>query len=122
AEDSRLWFTTALGEVRCLDVESLRRGERTAQTLWRVDMVEKFDVFPQYIAMSAGKSCSIAASYRNLIYVITGNGTGGWEGDRLSNKVHSPAAPSLICLDKRTGDMVWEDHSPGQNILKGQWG
>jgi len=24
--------------------------------------------------------------------------------------------------DKNTGNVVWHDHSPGKNILNGQWG
>lgn len=77
AEGTQLWFTTVHGEVHCLDIEPLRRGERMPNRVWRSDMVQKFNVCPQYRAMGGGKSCSIAASYQNLIYVITGNGIAG---------------------------------------------
>lgn len=30
-------------------------------------------------------------------------------------------APSLICLNKNTGKIVWQDNSPGKNILHGQF-
>ena len=122
AEGPHLWFTTVHGEVHCLEVEPLRQGERMPRRVWRTDMVEKFNVFPQYRSMSGGKTCSIAASYRNLIYVITGNGVAGWIDNQWSDKVRSPEAPSLICFDKRTGEAVWKDNSPGTNILFSQWG
>ena len=31
-------------------------------------------------------------------------------------------APSFIAVNKNTGELVWEDDSPGESILHGQWG
>src|SRR5207247_1680296 len=36
-------------------------------------------------------------------------------------QVAKPDAPSLICFNKNTGEPVWQDKSPGQNILCAQW-
>src|SRR5262249_33483991 len=48
-------------------------------------------------------------------YVITGHGPENrWE------KV-DPKAPSLVCFDKNTGKIFWQDHSPGDRILHGQF-
>ncbi len=30
-------------------------------------------------------------------------------------------APSLVCLDRITGKLLWKDNSPGKDILHGQW-
>jgi outer membrane protein assembly factor BamB len=35
--------------------------------------------------------------------------------------VPSPDAPTLICLDRNTGKLLWKDSSPGKNIMHGQW-
>jgi outer membrane protein assembly factor BamB len=48
--------------------------------------------------------------------VITGNGV-VWS--RLN--VPAPLAPSLVCLNKNTGDVVWEDNSPGTQIIFGEF-
>jgi len=55
-------------------------------------------------------------SFGDLIYVSTSNGQ-----DESHVNVPSPKAPAIIALDKRTGKLVWEDNSVGENILHGQW-
>jgi len=69
--------------------------------------------------MGGGPLCSIGASYGDLIYVITANGI-GWGSD--SKKIRSPDAPDLLCLNKNTGKVVWHDNSPGENIIRGEYG
>jgi outer membrane protein assembly factor BamB len=61
-------------------------------------------------------SNSSPVSYGNLIYVSTSNGQ-----DESHVNVPSPRAPSIIALNKHTGELVWEDNSVGENILHGQW-
>ena len=51
----------------------------------------------------------------DLLYINTGN-------SRQAGKVPKPEAPSLLCLDKRTGKLVWSDKSPGKNIMYSQQG
>jgi outer membrane protein assembly factor BamB len=60
--------------------------------------------------------CSIGASYRDFIYVITGNGV-----DFSQSNIQAPFAPALVCLNKNTGKIVWEDNSPGTNIIFGEF-
>ncbi|MEX1094435.1 MAG: PQQ-binding-like beta-propeller repeat protein, partial [Planctomycetales bacterium] len=36
-------------------------------------------------------------------------------------RIPAPHAPSFIALDRRTGDLLWSDNSPGHYILHGQW-
>ena len=61
-------------------------------------------------------TASIAATFGNQIFVVTGNGTDeGWV------RIPAPHAPSLICLDKTNGKAIWTgfyrelEHSP-ENI------
>jgi len=52
----------------------------------------------------------------DMIYVITGNGV-----DEGHVNIPSPKAPSFVAINKKTGELVWEDASPAENILHGQW-
>jgi outer membrane protein assembly factor BamB len=55
--------------------------------------------------------------WQDLVFVVTSNGR-----DSGDEKVQAPKAPSFIAVDKNTGKVVWQDNSPGENILHGQWG
>lgn len=114
-EGDRMWFTTNRCEVVCMDIVPLRRGEAPPRELWRLDMMQHLGVFPRAPSMGLAHLCSIA-SYKDLIYVITGNGV-----DETSTKVNVPEAPSVICLRSANGEVVWQDNSPGANISVGQW-
>lgn len=114
-EGDLMWFTTNRSETVCLDLGPLKRGEKQPREVWKVDMIEQFGVFPVRSIMMWMHSSSIS-SYQNRIFVITGNGF-----DFSQNQVPSPEAPSLICLDKHSGKVLWQDNSPGANILEGQW-
>ncbi len=114
-QGDRLWFTTNRAEVVCLDVGPLQRGDGQPREAWKVDMMQQFGVKPVGSRMMLCHFCSIA-SYKDLIYVITGNGVDG----TLAN-VPAPDAPSVICFQKATGKVVWNDNSPGANIAVGQW-
>jgi outer membrane protein assembly factor BamB/precorrin-6B methylase 2 len=78
-------------------------------------MMKQFGVKPCGSRMMLCHFCSIA-SYQDLIYVITGNGV-----DNTWQNVTAPEAPSVICFKKESGEVVWQDNSPGANILTGQW-
>ena len=114
-ENDRMWFVTNRAEVVCLDIAPLRRDGSDPKLLWNVELIREFGVFPRGSIMSVAHLCSIAM-YREYIYVITGTGA-----DEAGVKVPNPVAPSLICFNKNTGKAVWQDNSPGANILIGQW-
>lgn len=116
-EGDRLWFVTTRAEIICLDIGPLRRGLGQPQELWKLDMIEDLAVVPRRAVMGGGGLCSIGASYGDLIYVITGNGTDGVE-----KSVPNPLAPGLVCLNKITGKVVWEDNSSSAKVLFGEWG
>jgi outer membrane protein assembly factor BamB len=50
------------------------------------------------------------------VFVATSNGR-----DVNDEKVPAPKAPSFIAVNKATGKVVWQDASPGEGILHGQW-
>ncbi len=114
-DQDRLWLVTNRAEVVCLDIAPLRRGTGDPTVSWKVDLMEKFGVFPRSPIMGMAHTCSIAG-YREFLYVITGNGV-----DESYRNVEKPEAPSLICFSRNTGEAVWQDNSPGENILDGQW-
>lgn len=116
-EGERLWFTSNLGEVVCLDIAPLHKGQGQPRIVWKLDMVNELGVrvrpvSPMNIAVL---TCSIGASWQGRLYVTTGNGVAEEE-----KAVPAPRAPSLICLDKNTGKVLWSDSSPGKNILRSQ--
>src|SRR5262245_36738337 len=115
-EDQRMWFTTNRAEVVCFDIGPLMKGESQPREIWKLDMMGKLGVRPTGSRMTYCHFCSIA-SYQDLIYVITGNGV-NYDG---ANKIMAPDAPSLLCLRKETGEVVWQNNSPGVGILAGQW-
>ena len=85
-------------------------GKADVDILWQFDMMEEVGAFPHNLANSS------PVVFENLIYVSTGNGQ-----DESHVNIPSPKAPAIIAIDRTTGKLVWEDASPGDRILHGQW-
>jgi outer membrane protein assembly factor BamB len=112
-EGDRLWLVTNRAEVVCLDISPLLRGAGEPRRLWKLDMAKDLGVRPTAVAMMVEDlTCSIGAPWQGRIYVSTGNGLA-----QDGTTVLAPDAPSLVCLDKDTGKVLWSDHSPGKGIL-----
>jgi outer membrane protein assembly factor BamB len=79
--------------------------------VWKLDMFNQLGVWPH-----EQSPCSPAADGTRL-FVVTSNGV-----DQSHVKIPAPDAPSFVALDKRTGRVLWTDHSPGRNIMHSQWG
>ena len=122
-EGDRLYYVTAECQLRSLDTQGFRDGEndgpfqdepsrdeRAADMVWELDMCGRLGVFPH----EASNSDVLAIG--DLLIVATSNGRN--EGH---TRVPSPRAPSLIAVDKRSGDVVWRAVGPGANVLHGQW-
>lgn len=122
-EGDRLYYVSNRGEVVAADTEGFLdkendgpftgetdKSEIDADIIWKYDMMEELDVFPHNLAASSPLLVG------DMIYVITGNGV-----DEGHINIPSPQAPSFIALNKKTGELVWEDDSPGEKILHGQW-
>jgi outer membrane protein assembly factor BamB len=115
-EGHHIWFTNNRCEVICLDIGPLLQDNKGKPTVvWKVDMREELGVAPHGTIMFLARSCSVAG-YHDWIYVVTNNGV-----DQLHSEVITPRAPSLVCFNKTNGDVVWEDNSPFDRILHGQW-
>lgn len=115
-EGERLWIATNRGEVHCLDIGPLIRGEGAPRELWTLDLIKTFEPFQRTTVMGPPRPCSIGASWNGRIYVTINNGVGE---DYVT--VPKPDAPSLVCLNKETGEVFWKDNSPGANILVTQF-
>ncbi|MEJ7593949.1 MAG: PQQ-binding-like beta-propeller repeat protein, partial [Planctomycetaceae bacterium] len=111
-ERERLWIATNRGEVHCLDIGPLIRGEGPPRELWKLDLIKTFEPFQRAAIMGPPRPCSIGASWNGRIYVTINNGVGE---DYVT--VPKPDAPSLVCLNKETGEVFWKNNSPGANIL-----
>lgn len=132
-EDGRLYVATNRCELMCIDVEGFHDGENNgpykdeadteeldADIVWSLDMIEELGVFPHNLATSS------PVIHGDLILLVTSNGV-----DEAHLEVPSPRAPCFIAVNKKTGEVVWEDNSPAldskapapfNNILHGQWG
>lgn len=115
-EGDQMWFTTNRCEVICLDISALRKGTGKPEQVWKVDMIKQFGVHPRGTEMGVVHIASVA-NYGKFLYAVSGNGVDKDAPDR----VPAPDAPSLVCLEKATGKLVWQDASPGADILCGQW-
>jgi outer membrane protein assembly factor BamB len=85
-------------------------GKADVDILWQFDTMEEVGNFPHNLANSS------PVVFENLIYISTGNGQ-----DESHVNIPSPRAPAIIAIDRTTGKLAWEDASPGDRILHGQW-
>jgi len=109
-EGNRLYYVTAECQLRCLDTQGFRDGgNHGPHRIWELDMCG-LGVFPH-------EACnSEVLPVGDLLIVSTSNGQN--EGH---TRVPSPRAPSLIAVDKRSGEVVWRAIGPGEQVLHGQW-
>jgi outer membrane protein assembly factor BamB/HEAT repeat protein len=121
-EGDRLYYVTAECQLRCLDTHGFSDGENNgpyreevfkdnaaADIVWQLDM-PALGVFPH-------EACnSEVLPLGDLLLVSTSNGQN--EGH---TRVPSPFAPSLIAVNKRTGELVWRAIGPGDQVLHGAW-
>lgn len=123
-EGNRVWFVSSRGEVVCVDEEGFHDDENDgpfkdekvvakdeADVIWKVNMMGP----PMNISQHNMCSCSVTA-VNDILFVNTSNGL-----DESHINLPRPEAPSFIALDKNTGELLWTDASPGENILHGQW-
>ncbi len=81
------------------------------------DVIWVFNMMGPEMGVSQHNMCSCSVtSYGDLLMVNTSNGL-----DESHLNLPAPDAPSFICMNKNTGEVLWTDRSPGKNILHGQW-
>lgn len=121
--DGLVYYVSNRGEVLALDAEGFRDGENDGvvqdeehssrtdgDVVWRVDMYNDLGVFPHNMAATSPLVVG------DWLFVNTSNGV-----DESHINVPSPRSPSFLALNRHTGQVLWEDRSPGRNILHGQW-
>jgi outer membrane protein assembly factor BamB len=122
-EGNRLFYVTAECQLRSLDTQGFRDGENTgpyreevfqdsaaADIVWELDMCSRLGVFLH----EASNSEVLAVG--DLLLVSTSNGQN--EGHL---RAPSPRAPSLIAVDKHSGEVIWRAIGAGAEVLHGQW-
>jgi len=121
-EGDRLYYVTAECQLRSLDTKGFGDGENdgpyreevfkdnaAADIVWQLDM-PALGVFPH-------EACnSEVLALGDLLVVATSNGQN--EGHTL---VPSPRAPSLIAVNKHSGELLWRAVGPGAQVLHGDW-
>jgi outer membrane protein assembly factor BamB len=132
-DGDRLWYVSSRGEVVCLDTEGFLDGENDgpfqdefaklnpeqkaaldekveADVVWKLDMMSQLKVSQHNMC-----SCSVTA-VGDLLMVNTSNGV-----DEGHKELPQPIAPSFLVCKRSTGEVLWTDSSPGDNVLHGQW-
>jgi len=122
-EGKRLYYVSNRAELVCLDTEGYQdgvndgpfkdetyKGPTDADVIWKLDMMKELGVFHHNMANSS------PAIWGDLLFLETSNAQ-----DENHEKIPAPQAPSFIAVDKNTGKVVWQDNSPGDRILHGQW-
>ena len=133
-EGDRVYLVTSRCEVICLDVNGMANGNdgpfkdegqyvvgpgkpkaevgpKDADIIWRYDMMDELGVFPHNAS-----NCSVLI-VGDVVYACTSNGQ-----DWTHSNIPSPGSPSLIALNKKTGELVGEDDAHiGPRIFHGQW-
>jgi len=120
---NRLYYVTNRGELVCLDTEGFLDGKNDGpfqgenyrspadgDIIWKLDMMKELGVLQHNMANSSPVVSG------ELVFVETSNGH-----DEGHEKVPAPQAPSFLAVNKDTGKVVWQDNSPGDRILHGQW-
>jgi outer membrane protein assembly factor BamB len=86
------------------------RGRADADIVWQLDMMKELGVRPRNLANSS------PAVWEDLVFIVTSNGR-----DDEAGKVLAPDAPSFLAVNRDTGKVAWQDKSPGDRVLVGQW-
>ena len=117
-EGDRLYFVAPYPEVMCVDLKAwfdpsagAGAADSARHVAWRYDMAKSLQIMQDHVA-----SCSVLV-HGDYVYAGTGNGRFKYTG-----KPFYPLTPSLIALDKRTGQLVArDDEQIGEQLWRGQW-
>lgn len=121
-DGDRMWVVTNRAELMCLDTEGFTDGENDGQSdevdsepqdadiVWTLDLINDLGVFVHNLATSSPLVDG------DTVYIVTSNGV-----DEGHIEIPSPRAPSFIAVNKNTGEVIWEQNYPFDQILHGQW-
>lgn len=106
----RLFKANVRGSKLIVQFQITIADKHEADTIWSYDMMGELKISQHNMC-----SCSVT-SWGDILFVNTSNGV-----DESHINIPSIEAPSFIAMNKNTGEVLWTDHSPGSNILHGQW-
>ena len=122
-KDGMVYYVSNRAEVLALDAEGFMDGENDGpykdeehvsetdgDIIWSLNMYDDLGVFPHNMAATSPLIVD------DMLFVNTSNGV-----DESHVNIPSPRSPSFLAIDRLTGEILWEDRSPGRNILHGQW-
>ncbi len=121
--DGVVYYVSNRAEVLALDVEGFMDGENDGpfkeeehtsemdgDVIWSLNMYDDLGVFPHNMAATSPLIVG------DILFVNTSNGV-----DESHVNIPSPRSPSFLAINRKTGEILWEDRSPGRDILHGQW-
>src|SRR5438552_6566382 len=120
-EGNRLYYVNNRCELVCADTNGFLDGKNdgaqdekytdplSADFIWRLDMIKKFDVFPHNLSTSSPLIVG------DLIFLVTSNGV-----DEGHINIPQPKAPSFICANKKAGELVWQNNFPSSKLVEAQ--
>ena len=122
-KDGMVYYVSNRAEVLALDTEGFMDGENDGpykdeehvsetdgDIIWSLNMYDDLGVFPHNMAATSPLIVD------DMLFVNTSNGV-----DESHVNIPSPRSPSFLAIDRLSGEILWEDRSPGRNILHGQW-
>ena len=117
-EGDRLYFVTPYQEAVCVDLTAWLKPSAVAgatdsdrHIVWKYDMAETLHAEQDHAA-----SCSVLV-HGDFVYVCTGNGR-----YKTTKRPFYPLTPSLLALNKHTGQLVArDDEQIGEQLWRGQW-
>jgi outer membrane protein assembly factor BamB len=110
-ENGVLYYVTNRSEVVAVNIRARdKAGKPIPEILWKLDMMEELGNHPHNMSNSS------PVIWGDLVFVSSSNGQ-----DESHVNIPSPKAPAILAINKKTGKLVWEDASPGNRILHGQW-
>jgi outer membrane protein assembly factor BamB len=99
-EGDLLYYVSNRCEVICARTKD-------GSEVWKLDMIGKLKVFPHNLA-----TCSPLIA-GDTLFIITSNGV---DEDHLN--VPNPEAPSFLAIDKKSGNVKWQNNSPSVNLVE----
>lgn len=130
-QGANLWYVNTLGQLVCLDVNGFRDGvndgtvrdeDRTGQEdadyRLRIDLLERFRVFPANDS-DLGNPGPAPLILGNTLFVNTGNGCSFLNSGLEAGFVSRANAPAIVAIDVRNGDSIWSSAAPGLRTLYG---
>lgn len=108
-EGDRVYWVNNRGVVLCLDISG--PSNRPPRTLWQFDLTGGAGIWSHDAAHSS------ILIHGNHLYLNSGTGV-----DNTHKRIRTPEAPSLVVLDKRTGQYLARDNEHiAPNIFHSTW-